>query len=53
MYFRGIFFLRTRQICASIAGLLQTNLTQLSVKIASRKQVVIQSSGYLARVQVT
>ena len=48
MYSREIFFLRTRQISASIAGLLQTNLTQFSVKIASRKQVVIQSSGSLA-----
>ena len=39
--------MKTRRIYASIAGLLQANLTQLTLKIAARDRFIIQSSGYL------
>ena len=40
--------MKTRRIYASIAGLLQVNLTQLALKIAARDRSIIQSSGLLA-----
>ncbi|MBE0358751.1 MULTISPECIES: hypothetical protein [Pseudoalteromonas] len=45
--------MKTRQIYASIAGLLQVNLTQLALKIAARDGFIIQSSGYLDIKSVT
>ena len=42
------FSMKTRRIYASIAGLLQVNLTQLALKIAARDRSIIQSSGLLA-----
>ena len=42
------FSVKTRRIYASIAGLLQVNLTQLALKIAARDRSIIQSSGLLA-----
>ena len=45
--------MKTRQIYASIAGLLQVNLTQLALKIAARDRFIIQSSGYLDIKSVT
>ncbi len=41
------FSVKTRRIYASIAGLLQVNSTQLTLKIAARDRFIIQSSGYL------
>ena len=43
--------MKTRRIYASIAGLLQVNLTQLALKIAARDGFIIQSSGYLTLIQ--
>ncbi len=42
------FSMKTRRIYASIAGLLQVNLTQLALKIAARDRFIIQSPGLLA-----
>ncbi|MAJ40290.1 MAG: hypothetical protein CMK62_09405 [Pseudoalteromonadaceae bacterium] len=41
--------MKTRRIYASIASLLQVNLTQLALKIAARDRFIIQRSGYSAQ----
>jgi hypothetical protein len=41
-----IFFLNSRQIYASIAGLLQVNLTKKLIKITARETFIKLSSGY-------
>tara|TARA_R100001377_G_scaffold55486_1_gene32867 strand:- start:275 stop:478 length:204 start_codon:yes stop_codon:yes gene_type:complete len=42
-----IFFLNSRKIYASLAGLLQVDLTKELVKIAAREIFINQTSGYI------